>query len=86
MDPASRRQGLGRALVDAAATLAGDQGAEALFLEVAATNSAALALYAQAGFETVGRRPGYYPQPGGLPVDAIVMRWDLNSRPASPYS
>jgi len=86
VDPARRCQGLGRALVEAAANLARDHGAEAMFLEVAETNLAALALYARTGFETVGRRPGYYSQTGGPPVDAIVMRWHLNSGPASPYS
>ncbi len=62
--PAARRRGIGRALVEAAATLA-EASAAAMFLEVAADNPGAVALYAQTGFEIVGRRPGYYGRAGG---------------------
>ncbi|HEY0838393.1 MAG TPA: alanine acetyltransferase, partial [Azospirillum sp.] len=36
-------------------------------------NAAARALYAAAGFATVGRRPGYYKRPDGR-VAALVLR------------
>ena len=75
--PASRRRGVGRALLEAAIALAGPT-ADTMFLEVAADNPGAAALYAGAGFETVGRRAGYYGRPGGS-VDALVMRRALNS-------
>jgi [ribosomal protein S18]-alanine N-acetyltransferase len=81
VDPAFRRQGLARALVEAAAGLALTLGAESLFLEVAADNPAAIALYAGAGFGQVGRRRGYYARKDAAPVDALVMRRDLNRRP-----
>jgi ribosomal protein S18 acetylase RimI-like enzyme len=47
------------------------------FLEVMVGNAPAIALYTQLGFETVGRRPGYYGLPEGR-VDAKVMRLALN--------
>jgi [ribosomal protein S18]-alanine N-acetyltransferase len=48
--PAARGRGQGRALVEAAVAAAAGQGAETMFLEVAADNIAALALYRAAGF------------------------------------
>lgn len=77
VDPAFRRGGSGRALVEAAAHASRSQGAEALFLEVAADNTAALALYRACGFEQVGLRRGYYARAGGAPVDALVLRRSL---------
>ncbi len=80
VDPAHRRQGVARALLEASAAAAVTAGAEAMFLEVAADNDAAVALYQSAGFESVGRRRGYYARPGGPPVDALVLRLVLNRR------
>jgi ribosomal-protein-alanine N-acetyltransferase len=48
-------------------------GARAMFLEVAAGNEAAAALYRSAGFAAVARRPGYYEG-----ADALVMRAALS--------
>ncbi len=76
--PAARRRGIARALLEAALGLA-QPTAETMFLEVAADNPGAVALYEGAGFETVGRRAGYYGRAGGGSVDAIVMRRTLNS-------
>jgi len=77
VSPACRRRGWGRRLVDAAIEVARDQGARALFLEVATDNEAAVALYQGLGFKAVGRRPSYYARPGGARVDALVMRRGL---------
>jgi ribosomal-protein-alanine N-acetyltransferase len=77
---ALRRQGLARALLAAATACAEATHTEAMFLEVAADNAAAIAFYAAAGFVRVGVRPGYYPRADG-PVDALVMRRDLNTGP-----
>lgn len=77
VDPGLRRQGLGRALLEAAAALAAPT-CEALFLEVADDNIAAIGLYEGAGFARVGVRHDYYEHPDGR-RDAIVMRRDLNS-------
>jgi ribosomal-protein-alanine N-acetyltransferase len=76
--PAARRRGVGRALLEAALALA-QSTATTMFLEVAADNPGAVALYEAGGFETVGRRAGYYGRAGGGSVDAIVMRRTLNS-------
>lgn len=79
--PGARRRGVGRALVEAAAGAGAAAGAQALFLEVAADNLAAIGLYRQAGFAQVGARPAYYRRTGA-PADALVLRRDLNSRPS----
>ena len=73
VDPASRRQGIGRALLQQTAATAQGRGAQAIFLEVAADNAPAQALYAASGFAEVGRRRGYYPNGG----DALVLRRPL---------
>lgn len=78
VDPAARRSGLGRRLVEAAVAQAREQAAECLFLEVAVDNLAAIGLYEATDFAQVGRRRGYYRRPDG-DVDALVMRRDLNS-------
>jgi ribosomal-protein-alanine N-acetyltransferase len=76
--PTHRRRGVATALLEAALALAAPT-AQAMLLEVAADNPGALALYAQAGFRTVGQRAGYYARTGAAAVDAIVMRRALNS-------
>jgi ribosomal-protein-alanine N-acetyltransferase len=76
VDPAHRRQGLARALLTASLAAAQAAGAEAVFLEVAADNIAALGLYQSEGFERVGRRPGYYARSGGAAADALVLRFN----------
>ncbi|MGE4352404.1 MAG: GNAT family N-acetyltransferase [Bdellovibrionales bacterium] len=49
-----------------------------VFLEVAADNEAACALYEFCGFELIGRRAGYYARPGGA-VDALNYRFMVKS-------
>lgn len=73
VDPTLRRRGLGRTLLDAALVRAKARGAEAIFLEVAADNVAAIALYEAAGFQRSGTRPGYYRQADGFRTDALTM-------------
>jgi ribosomal-protein-alanine N-acetyltransferase len=75
--PQARRAGLGRALVEALAGQASALGAKALFLEVAADNTAAIALYESAGFSGAGRRRAYYARPGGPRMDAMILRRSL---------
>jgi len=75
--PQARRRGVGRALVEAAATRAREAGAASLFLEVAADNQGALALYRACGFDQVGRRGAYYRRTSGPAMDALVLRKTL---------
>ncbi len=70
VDPAVQRQGLGCALLQQAFTTARERGAHAIFLEVAADNAPARALYEASDFAKVGRRAGYYPGGG----DALVLK------------
>jgi [ribosomal protein S18]-alanine N-acetyltransferase len=58
--PSCRKLGLGRALLETALELLRASGTRRLFLEVDATNEAALRLYRSFGGEAVGRRQGYY--------------------------
>lgn len=72
VSPAARGQGLGRALLRAAAGHAQTLGAAKLFLEVGSDNPAALALYAHQGLAPVGRRKAYY-----AGRDALILRAEL---------
>lgn len=76
VDPALRRQGTGRALMQDFLETARARGGQTAFLEVAETNTAARALYLVMGFAPAGRRKGYY-RAAGQVVDALVMRRDL---------
>lgn len=67
--PQVRRRGVGRGMLAEAITRAEGRDAERMLLEVAADNTAAIALYVAAGFDEISRRPRYYA--GG--VDALVM-------------
>lgn len=78
VDPAARRQGLGRQLIDAFEAEARARGALTAFLEVAADNLPALALYRASGFVAQGRRPRYYRAPDGSLKDAEIMGKDLS--------
>lgn len=80
--PAARRRGFGRDLVAAAIAEAGRRGARGMFLEVAADNHGARALYEALGFRQAGRRRNYYRRAGGVAQDAIVLRLDLVATPA----
>ncbi|WP_084499450.1 GNAT family N-acetyltransferase [Brevibacterium album] len=67
--PWAQGRGIGRRLLEHASAHARERGAEALYLDVAEGNAAALGLYRSAGFEEIGRRAGYYAE-----ADAILMR------------
>jgi ribosomal-protein-alanine N-acetyltransferase len=83
--PAHQRRGAARALLTAALDLAAAAGSETAFLEVAADNAGAIALYGAAGFEPAGRRAGYYARQDGATADALVLRRTLNSGEAYVY-
>jgi ribosomal-protein-alanine N-acetyltransferase len=69
-----QKQGLGKRLLGEALYVARERGCWEMFLEVRASNAAAIALYSGAGFQAVGRRVRYYARPV---EDAIVMRMAL---------
>ncbi|MBF9043366.1 GNAT family N-acetyltransferase [Rhodobacterales bacterium HKCCE4037] len=71
--PAARGKGAGRDLLSRTITEAEQAGVTQLFLDVDATNTAALTLYRSAGFAEVGRRKGYYAHEDASPADAIQM-------------
>jgi ribosomal-protein-alanine N-acetyltransferase len=77
--PTARRQGLGRALMDAAIATALAFGATVMWLEAAVDNEPAVALYLSMGFETTGRRKHYYARSDGPRIDALIMRRVLNT-------
>ena len=71
--PEARRSGIGAGLLAACEDGARASGAVRLFLEVAAGNLAARALYDRAGYRECGRRKGYYQRPDSSRDDAVVM-------------
>jgi len=73
VEPARHRHGTGRRLLARFEAEAARRGADRAFLEVAADNTAARALYRAAGWGETGRRRGYYARPAGA-VDALVLR------------
>lgn len=72
--PEYRKRGIGESLLCTMAELLHSKGIEALFLEVRASNEAAIALYTKLGFVRVGRRKKYYVNPQ---EDALILRKEL---------
>jgi len=73
---ARQRKGLGRAMLREMLEFAREKNMLRVFLEVRASNTAALALYRSAGFVEIGLRRGYYRNAGGGD-DAITMAYRL---------
>jgi ribosomal-protein-alanine N-acetyltransferase len=69
VEPARRRKGIAAALLQHASATLQQAGGKKLYLEVAADNAAALALYARHGFIVTGRRAQYYAHG----ADALTM-------------
>lgn len=74
--PEAHGHGYGRKLLRALVHIARGRGAERVFLEVRPSNTGAIALYHNEGFNEIGRRPRYYPARGGR-EDALVMAIEL---------
>jgi len=70
--PEHRRRGIGRALLERGIGALRERGVRQVWLEVGASNEAAIRLYEEAGFAPVSRRIRYYVGPP--PDDAVVMR------------
>ena len=71
----ARRQGVGRALLEAAIAWARSAGVRKLELHVFPWNEAAIALYESVGFEREGYRKQHYRRGDGEYVDAILMAY-----------
>jgi len=63
VDPAARRQGVARALLEDLAAYGAAQGLYRITLEVRVSNAPAIALYEGAGYVRDGVRPGFYRDP-----------------------
>jgi ribosomal-protein-alanine N-acetyltransferase len=73
--PTEQGQGIGRKMMENA--IAYSRGrAETIFLEVRPSNTAAIALYEDLGFNEIGIRKGYYPAENGR-EDAIMLALQL---------
>lgn len=68
-----QRKGIGRRLVDGLARAVARAEVKRVFLEVAADNAPAVALYRRLAFTETGRRKGYYERKGGPAVDALRL-------------
>ena len=75
--PESQRHGVGRQLVDGVARAAARSDARRLFLDVAAGNAPARALYTACGFAEIVQRKAYFTLPGGARDDALQLARDL---------
>ncbi|MDO8352803.1 MAG: tRNA (adenosine(37)-N6)-threonylcarbamoyltransferase complex dimerization subunit type 1 TsaB [Aestuariivirga sp.] len=75
--PVFRQKGHGKLLVQYLESLLKNVGAKSLFIEVAVSNHAALALYASSGFGKAGTRKNYYERGDGRLEDALIMRKGL---------
>lgn len=71
VSPDCRRAGIGRALTETFLKIGGQRNCERFYLEVRASNSAAIGLYAACGFVPCGRRRNYYKNPA---EDAVLMQ------------
>jgi RimJ/RimL family protein N-acetyltransferase len=76
-----RRQGIGRALLEAAVEWARGAGVRKLELHVFPHNEAAIKLYEQFGFEREGYRKQHYRRSTGDYVDAILMACRVRRTP-----
>ncbi len=83
--PQARGRGMGSRLMTRFLYQARLRGADTAFLEVAAGNSAAIAIYRAHGFAETGRRRGYYRHPDGRAEDALLLSRSLGN-PETPAS
>jgi len=79
--PEVRGQGVSRALLTTLLTWA-DQHYEQVTLTVTATNTAALALYQQAGFDVFGREPRALKDETGYSDEILMVRFAPQASPA----
>lgn len=76
--PDHRRKGLARDLLARFHAEARARGAMSAFLDVAADNAPAIALYLGAGYAQTGQRRAYYPRQDAPAADALLLRRALD--------
>lgn len=74
VDPDHQRRGLGLIYLSQFEAKVHSAGGTRCFLEVAASNQAAQALYKRAGYEHIGTRKNYYKGPDARSEDALVLQ------------
>ncbi len=79
-DPAARRVGYAKTLLDLAGQDLLSKGAKTWLLDVAADNEGAIAFYEKLGFSQDGKRPRYYKRLEGDRVDAILMSMPMGGQ------
>ncbi len=72
-----RKRGIGKKLIISAISEMKNKGCNSVFLEVRASNSAALQLYKSTGFEEIGVRKGYYADNN---EDALLFKLEIKER------
>ena len=73
----NKKKGIGRILIHSALNFLKSHGASSVYLEVRASNNAAICLYESAGFEKTGIRQGYYKESG---EDAVLFKLNIKDR------
>lgn len=73
VDPAHQGKGYGKQLLQGLIERLRHQGIFTLWLEVRQSNTTALQLYRQLGFNDVSLRKNYYPTPNGDREHAVIM-------------
>lgn len=77
VSPKVQKQGVAKKMMELAEAEMKAAGVKKIFLEVAENNVAAQNLYKKLGYGEASRRNGYYQQPDGSTVDALVMSKEL---------
>lgn len=73
----AQRSGVGKTLMEGLVRALRRAEITRLFLDVAADNEAAKALYARLGFSEIGRRKGYYARAGAPAQDAVNLALEI---------
>ena len=76
VDPAFRRRGIARSLIEALIAALAEGGSRCLKLEVRVSNESARNLYESMGFQKLGLRKNYYQNPR---EDALILgkEWEI---------